>query len=82
MELKITDKIPLLRIRSKRTVERMMRIHANKQCVLYSEAEKGYRRGDEWVSDHNMADIYTFNEWYEKTKDEKSDVIVYCIVKI
>lgn len=82
MELKITDKIPLLRIRSKRTAERMMRIHANKQCLLYSEAEKGFKRGDDWVSDLNMADALTFSEWYEKTKDEKSDVIVYCIVKI
>lgn len=82
MEVKILEKIPLLKIKNKNTESRILRIYGNRSCVIYSELEKGYKKGDTWIEDHNAADILTFNEWYEKTSDKKSDGIVYCVIKI
>lgn len=44
MEVKILEKIPLLKIKNKNTEIRILRIYGNRACVIYSELEKGIKR--------------------------------------
>lgn len=37
--------------------------------------QRKYKQGDEWVDDPNDADISTFRECYESTKDIKKKVL-------
>lgn len=44
MEVKILEKIPLLKIKNKNTEIRILRIYGNRACVIYSELEKGIKK--------------------------------------
>ena len=76
MMVEIVTRFPLIKLRRKVTEERIMAKHGDKLCMIYSET------GDEWVDDPNDADISTFRECYESTKDIKKEGIVYCTIKI
>lgn len=82
MDIKIVDRIPLIRIKYKSTEKRVLKIYGNRMCAIYSDLKKKYKRGDKWTEDLSTANILTFNECYEETKDNKDDGIVYCIIRI
>lgn len=82
MNVEIITKIPLIKIQKETTRDRLLRLYGSKLCLIYSESNKGYQQGEEWVSDPNVADLKTFKECYESTKDDRIRNIVYCIIKI
>lgn len=82
MILEIISKIPLIKIRKGVTEARMLRLNGSKLCAVYSEKNGKYKQGDNWVDSIDDAEIRTFEEWYESTKNFRKEGFVYFIVKI
>lgn len=82
MVLEMVLKIPLIKIRKGVTESRLIRLYGDRLCALYSEKTGKYKQGDEWTESVDDAEILTFKEWYEQTKNFRKDGLVYFIVKI
>lgn len=82
MDVRTLVKIPLIKIRSERTEKRLFRIYDNKYCIVYSGIKNAYRRKDGWEPLQNKAEVRTFKEWYNETKEMRSEEIIYYIVKV
>lgn len=82
MALEVILKIPLIKIRRGVTESRLIKLYGERLCVLYSGKTGMYKQGNEWTDSVTDAEILTFEEWYDKTKNQRRDGLVYFIVKI
>lgn len=82
MLVEVIAKFPLIKLRRKVTKERILAKHGDKFCIIYSETREKYKQGDEWVNDPDDAEVSTFRECYDSTKNLIKDGIVYCTLKI
>lgn len=82
MDVRILNKIPLIKIKYKRTEERLFGVYGKNYCIVFSESTELFKKGDEWTPHQNKAEIRTFKEWYEETKHMKREGIIYYIVRV
>lgn len=82
MALEVILKIPLIKIRRGVTESRLIKLYGERLCVLYSDRTGMYKQGNEWTGSVTDAEILTFEEWYDKTKNQRKDGLIYFIVKI
>lgn len=52
---------------SKRAFESNKKTLSKKPCIV--ELDGKYLKGDRWVEDMDMADVFLFGDFFDKTKD-------------
>lgn len=82
MDIRVVSKIPLIKIRKKVTEDRMIKQNGHKLCVVYSEHENAFKKGDSYVESIELAEMDDFSKLYYSTKDETDKGIIYLLIKI